>query len=104
MPLWTQDGEELFYRPMTLAEGSRQTLRSISVSTTPSFTFSTEQPVPIGDFISFAFYRSFDIMPNGEQFLVVLPGEQTGSREVPRPRLHVVLNWFDELQTRVPVP
>ena len=104
MPLWAQDGEELFYRPVTGAEGIRQTLRGISVSTTPSLTFTTEQPVSIGNFLSFAFYRSFDIMPDGERFLVVLSADQASADEVPRSRLHVVLNWFEELKERVPIP
>ena len=103
MPLWTRDGDELFYRPITFSGGVRQTLRSIRVSTTPSFTFGTEQPVSIGDFLSFAFYRSFDIMPDGERLLVVLPEDQTGAADVPRSRLHVILNWFEELKARVPV-
>ncbi len=103
MPLWAQDGQELFYRPITLTASTRQTLRSIRVSTTPSFAFSAEQPVPIGDFLSFSYYRSFDIMPDGERFLVVLPAEQTGTGQAPRPQLHVVLNWFEELKGRVPV-
>ena len=104
MPLWAQDGEELFYRPVTGAEGIRQTLRGISVSTTPSLTFSEEQPVTIDDFLSFQYLRSFDITPDGERFLVVLPAEQTGTGQAPGPQLHVVLNWFEELQDRVPVP
>ena len=104
MPVWAQDGEELFYRPVTGAEGIRQTLRGISVSTTPSLTFTTEQPVSIGDFLSFAFYRSFDIMPDGERFLVVLSADQASADEAPRSQLHVVLNWFEELKERVPVP
>jgi hypothetical protein len=74
------------------------------VSTTPSLTFSEEQSVSIGDFLSFSYYRSFDITPDGERFLVVLPAEQTGTGQAPGPQLHVVLNWFEELQDRVPVP
>ena len=104
MPLWTQDGEELFYRPITFGGAARQTLRSIRVSTTPSFSFTTEQPVSIGDYLSFQFYRSFDIMPDGERLLVVLPADQTGTGQVTRPKLHVVLNWFEDLKARVPVP
>ena len=103
MPTWAQDGEELFYRPISQTPGMRQTLRSISVSTTPSFTFSTEQPVSIGDFLSFSFYRSFDITADRQSVLVVLPAEQTGGDEAPQPQLHVVLNWFEELKERVPV-
>jgi serine/threonine-protein kinase len=104
MPTWSQDGEELFYRPISQTPGMRQTLRSISVSTTPSFTFSTEQPVSIGDFLSFSFYRSFDITADRQSVLVVLSAEQTGGDEAPQPQLHVVLNWFEELKERVPVP
>ena len=103
MPTWAQDGEELFYRPISQTPGMRQTLRSISVSTTPSFTFSTEQPVSIGDFLSFSFYRSFDITADRQSVLVVLPAEQTGGDEAPQPQLHVVLNWFEELKERIPV-
>ena len=106
MPLWTQDGAELFYRPVTflVGPGTRQTLRTIRVSTTPSFTFTAEQSVSIGNFLSFAFCRSFDIMSDGERFLVVLPAEETGTGQAPRPQLHVVLNRFEELKERVPVP
>jgi hypothetical protein len=40
--------------------------------------------------------RSYDVMPDGERFLLTkLPGEQ------PRPRVIVVLNWFEELRARV---
>ena len=81
MPLWTQDGQELFYRPMSVVEGVRQTLRSIGVSTTPSFTFSQEQRVPIGDFLSFPYYRSFDITPDGERLLVVLQAIDAGGKD-----------------------
>ncbi|HCQ98046.1 MAG TPA: hypothetical protein DIU48_01410, partial [Acidobacteria bacterium] len=104
MPTWAQDGEELFYRPISQTPGMRQTLRSISVSTTPAFTFSAEQSVSIGDFLSFSYYRSFDIAADRQSVLVVLPAEQTGVGEAPQPQLHVVLNWFEELTARVPLP
>ena len=104
MPTWAQDGEELFYRPISQTPGMRQTLRSISVSTTPAFTFSAEQSVSIGDFLSFSYYRSFDIAADRQSVLVVLPAEQTGVDEAPQPQLHVVLNWFEELTARVPLP
>jgi hypothetical protein len=104
MPLWTRDGQELFYRPVSGLGGARQTLNGIGVSTTPSLTFGTEQQVPIGDFLSFGFYRRFDVMPDCERFLVVLSAEQTGTVQAPRSQLHVVLNWFEELKERIPVP
>ena len=104
MPVWSPIGDELFYRPLTLVGGQDQTLKGISVSMDPSFTFSTEQPVSIGQFLSFPFYRSFDVMPDGDRFVVVLPDEEQDSGETVRPRIHIVLNWFEELRERVPVP
>jgi serine/threonine-protein kinase len=104
MPLWSRDGDELFYRPITTAQGMRQTLRSIRMTTSPSFSFTSEQAVSIGDFLSFSYFRSFDVTPDGEQFLVVLPAETDGTTEAQRPRLHVVLNWYRELLERVPAP
>ena len=81
MPLWSQDSEELFYRPISQSSGMRQSLRSISVSTVPSFTFSNEQVVSIGDFLSFPYHRSFDVTPDGEGVLVVLPADGGGAGE-----------------------
>jgi hypothetical protein len=103
MPLWTQDGTELFYRPISGPGGVRLSLRSIGVSTTPSFTFSQEQDVAIGDFLSFPYYRSFDATPDATQMLVVLPADQTNTNEVSRAEINLVLNWFEELVDRVPV-
>jgi hypothetical protein len=41
--------------------------------------------------------RSHDVTEDGERFLLTkLPGEQ------PRPRIMVVLHWFDELRAKVP--
>ncbi len=87
---------------MTSTRGERQTLRSIQVSTEPAFTFTEERSVSIGEFLSFAFYRSFDIMPDGERLLVVLPAQVTAADELPGQRLHVVQNWFEEIKERLP--
>jgi hypothetical protein len=108
MPLWSGDGQQLFYRPITLIAtgGFSQTLRRVRVSRTPSIGFGVEEPVSIGDFLSFAFHRSFDVMPDGETFLVVLPanepaGDEEGAQE---PQVRAVLNWARELVERVSVP
>ena len=109
MPLWSPAGNELFYRPVTSAPVTsalvvRQTLKSIRVSTEPSFSFSSGQVLPVEEFLSFSFYRSFDVTPDGQRFLVVLPAEPTDSGDAPNPSINVVLNWFEELKERVPVP
>jgi hypothetical protein len=41
--------------------------------------------------------RGYDVSRDGERFLMIkLPSEQT------RPRINVVMNWFDELRAKVP--
>ena len=49
----------------------------------------------------FGTYRDYDIMPDGERLVVVLPAED--SDEGP-PRINIVLNWIEELKERVPLP
>ena len=40
--------------------------------------------------------RSYDVSRDGERFLLTrIPGDR------PRPRIAVVLNWFDELREKV---
>ena len=101
-PLWSPDGSELFYRP-TVTSGER-TLRSVDIVTEPDFGFSNEQTLPIQGFIVVARHRDYDITPNGEQFLMVFPADQADSGEPSCPRINIVLNWFEELKERVPVP
>ena len=48
--------------------------------------------------------RNYDIMPDGKRLLVVLPAPgPTESARRQTQQAVVVLNWFDELKTRVPV-
>ena len=102
MPLWSQAGDELFYRPVTQGPEARQTLKSVTVSTDPPFRFSSERSLPIGAFISVQFYRSFDVTPDGQRFLVVLPENETADAD-PGFQIEVVLNWPEELKRLVPL-
>ena len=63
---------------------------------------TSEETVPIGRFMSFEYYRSFDVTPDGERFLVVLPPEQSDV-EAPQDRVNIVVNWTEELKRLVPV-
>ncbi len=49
-------------------------------------------------------YRDYDISPDGERLLMVFPADQPDSGEPARPQINIVLNWFEELKERVPVP
>ena len=101
-PLWSPDGDRLFYRPAATRGGI--TLRSVDVVTDPEFAFTNEQTLPIEGFTVVAYYRDYDLTPDGERFVMVFPADRTEGDESSRPQINVVLNWTKELLERVPVP
>ena len=101
-PLWSPEGSELFYRPISTT--ARITLRSVDIVTEPAFAFSNEQTLPVEGFNVVLGYRDYDMSPDGERLLMVFPADQPDSGEPARLQINVVLNWFEELRERVPVP
>ena len=53
---------------------------------------------------SSSFAPLYDVTPDGTGFVFVQPAIQTRSEGQSGPQIHVVLNWFEELKERVPVP
>jgi serine/threonine-protein kinase len=91
-PMWTKGGRELVYR-----DGDKVMAVDIDLATgasgPPRLLFSGPYP----DNPGWTRPRSYDVTPDGERFLMTrVPGEQ------PQPRIVVVLNWFEELQDKVP--
>ena len=91
-PLWTRGGRELVYR-----KGDSVMVVSIDLqngrSSPPRALFAGSYP----DNPGWTRPRSYDVTPDGEWFLMTkLPAVQ------PRPRIAVVLNWFDEVRAKVP--
>ena len=101
-PLWSPEGSELFYRPSAASAGI--TLRSVDIVTQPTFAFSNEQTLPVQGFNVVGYYRDYDMSPDGERLLMVFPADQSDSGEPARLQINIVLNWFEELKERVPVP
>jgi serine/threonine-protein kinase len=94
-PVWSPDGKELFY-----VNAGR--LFSVSITTTPTLSFSNPVPLPITGFVQnpgpgTRMYDTHD----GQQFIMLFPPPATDSGQ--RPQIQVVLNWFRELQERLPV-
>ena len=93
-PAWSRDGRELFYRGPELADGSRSML-VVDVTTRPEFTKSTPRELFRWQGSNVATSTGYDVTPDGQRFVMT-----ADTREVPPPvtELHVVLNWFDELE------
>ena len=92
-PVWSQSGE-LFYH-----NGGQ--LWTVPITTEP--TLAWEIPVPLfatpavtnaGAFVN------YDVAPDGQRFVFVRPLAEENQPN----QINVVLNWFQELTERVPVP
>ncbi len=97
---WSRDGSRLFYRALSSTAGNR--LRSVDIDTEPVFSFTNERTVGPEGFVVVGFHRDFDITPDGERFVMVFPEDESGA--VPYTTINIVMNWFEELKERVPVP
>jgi len=100
-PLWSPDGKELLYRA-----GSQ--MFAVSVTTQPTFAFGNPVPMIRVPYTTFRergpkVERENDITHDGKQFVAVIRGGTGQSASVASAsQLQVVLNWFTELQQRVP--
>ena len=104
-PVWSPDGQELFYTPDRSGfQASR--LMVVPVQTESMGTAAAPEALfSLGGYFSPGVGRHYDISPDGQRFLFLKPAEvaQT-SEDAPLPQLVLVLNWFEELKERVPVP
>ena len=91
-PLWSPDGEQLFYR-------SGDKMMSVEIKTTPELDIGIPTVLFSGSYGSRpAFRPNYDITPDGDRFLMTL-SDDPGVTEI-----NIILNWFEELKERVPVP
>jgi serine/threonine-protein kinase len=95
-PVWSPDGKELFYNPRISG------FEVVSVTTEPTFAFGNPVGLPKPFPTSPASQRrAYDITPGG-RFVRLFPAGQTESGSFAARQIQVVLNWFEELKTRVP--
>ena len=90
-PVWAPRGQELFYR-------NGQAMMVVGIKTEPTFTYGSPEVLFTGNYLTGPENQQYDIAPDGQQFLMIKQ-EQTGVSQI-----NVVLNWFEELKERVPVP
>ena len=90
-PLWAPNGRELFYR-----NGNKMMV--VAVHTEPAF--SAEKPKLLFENASLVQswegWTEFDITRDGQQFVMI----QKGEHSTPPTKLHVILNWFEEIKRK----
>ena len=91
-PIWAPDGKELYFI-------KNDKMMAVSVDTDPTLRWSA--PRKLFD-IPLAWdstgYKSYDVGSKGDRFLIVAFGEGEPNLR----QIHIVLNWFDELERLVP--
>ncbi|MGH8247791.1 MAG: hypothetical protein ACREUU_15330, partial [Gammaproteobacteria bacterium] len=88
-PVWSRNGNELFFH-------SGRKVMTVPIKTKPPFVAGTPVVLFEGDFRESSAAADFDVAPDGQRFLMMQRDAQA-----PRPEIHVVLSWFEELKRRV---
>ena len=102
-PLWSHNGEELFY----LEPDTPMQLISVAVETEPSFSFGNRRAIidwPYYLARESGLFRTYDVDLDDQRFLAIKRIAADTDTQGSVPQINVVLNWFEELKERVPVP
>ena len=103
-PLWSPDGQALFF----LGGGDVPPDEMAVVTIDPGPPLSVGNPEVLFDHAPYrrdpGDGRMYDIAPDGQRFLMVSTQDASEAGAVVSPQINVVLNWFEELTERVPVP
>lgn len=96
--VWSPDQKELLYIPRPGG------LDAVSVATQPGVAFGMPVTLP-RSFLAGppGARRNFDLTPDGRIVATIVPGSTTAG-VFAAPEVHVVLNWFEELKSRVRRP
>ncbi len=95
-PRWSPDGQELFY----LDPGASR-LMVVPITTGSELTVGSPRTLVEAPVFDFAGRSAYDVGPDGRVVIILLPPRTSVGAS---PQIHVVLNWFEELLERVPVP
>jgi hypothetical protein len=95
--MWAPSGRELFYRHRNqmMAVPIEPTGSALSLGRAVSLFEGNYRKAPFS--VQELVY--YDVAGDGERFVMMAPFQREGDPT----RLHVVLNWFEELKSRVPV-
>jgi hypothetical protein len=99
-PVWSPDGQELFY----LEPGPTERLMAVPVETEQDFDRGTPQVLFEWQFVASTGGTPYDVSPDGRFLAISNAPVDDDNGETTVPKVNIVLNWFEELTERVPVP
>jgi eukaryotic-like serine/threonine-protein kinase len=99
--MWSRDGKELFFSGLT---GDGGNFSGVSISTQRGLTVSSPAKWPRPGAIRLlpTLPRNYDVLPDAQHFVIVVNASDSGVSGAAGLRIEYVLNWFTELQQRVP--
>ena len=98
-PVWSPRNHELFY----VEPGSPPHWMSVNVEISPALAVSRPHPLFEWPYFQAEIGRTYDVScPDGDRFLAIRNAGSEISDTPRRPRVEIVLNWFDVLAERVP--
>ncbi len=90
-PVWSPDGKEVFYR-------RGRDLMVVEVETGDTLSVGRPRPLFSRDYrLDNTGHPSYDVSPDKQSFVMIQE-----SRDEPLTEIHIVLNWFEELERLVP--
>jgi len=98
-PVWTLGGKGLLY----VGAAASSLFAEVTVATSPALTFGSAMTFasPVQDRVSVE-RRDFDIFPDG-RFIGIVSTDRADTSAQSAAEIRVVLNWLEELKTRVPI-
>jgi serine/threonine-protein kinase len=90
-PVWDRRGRELFFR-------NGDQMMVVAVNTGPTFSAGRPRLLFTGPYVRTAGRINYDVSPDGENFVMLDSGEESGAAT----KVNVLLNWYEELKRRVP--
>ena len=97
MPVWSADGDELFYLEMTPAQSEQDRMMSVSITRQPELIVGTAREFFRGSFVLSWNIPTYDVAPDG-RFLMVERDQSSRTADSAR----IILNWFEELERLAP--
>ena len=95
MAVWSPNREQLYYR-------RDDSVIAVTYEIKGGFTVVNSEVLFQGDYYSTSSDPSWDIHPDGKRFLMMKEDPADSNADKSRPRIDIVLNWFEELKERVP--